>query len=376
MYLLKPNTNAYFSFPVQGSDGGKAVAANFTAVATLMRNNVATAVTVTLTKTDGNVAGTFLVPVGYVEEDALEVLASVTQNSIVGPAVPVFRAKVVSKYASDVTTLIGLDGQGLVSVGLKSTQSFNNTGQSALIPAQVKGMDPDTITAGAVAQSAVDEIGNPLAKDATVAKPGSAMTLTGGERTAIANEVEAQIIDDTDSEKVLKAITDKIAAANPDLSGLTLASIAARVRTELTTELADIVALEQRLTLNRSQLLDKLNVSGVLANTNNADTFKATGFATPQNVVDARDTVTGAITTSQSTVVQTINTVPAATVLALKNDAAHKVGEMLDAKYDVTYPNNTTVVLTFKNSSNVTLGTQTNTYDGDGKLLSRVLTVN
>lgn len=55
-------------------------------------------------------------------------------------------------------------------------------------------------------------------------------SLTAGERTAIANEVESQIIDETDSEKVLTAITDKIAAVNPSLAGLTLASIATAVR--------------------------------------------------------------------------------------------------------------------------------------------------
>lgn len=59
---------------------------------------------------------------------------------------------------------------------------------------------------------------------------------------AIANEVEAQIIDDTDSEKVLTAITDKIASVNPSLGGLTVAAIASQVRTELTVELARIDA--------------------------------------------------------------------------------------------------------------------------------------
>jgi len=68
---------------------------------------------------------------------------------------------------------------------------------------------------------------------ASPAAVGSAMTLTTGERTAVANEVEAQIIDDTDSEKVLIAITDKIASVNPSLDDLTLASIAAAVRDEL-----------------------------------------------------------------------------------------------------------------------------------------------
>jgi hypothetical protein len=83
---------------------------------------------------------------------------------------------------------------------------------------------------------------------ASPAAVGSAMTLTVGERTAIANEVESQIIDDTDAEKVLKAITDKIASVNPSLDDLTLAGIASAVRTELTTELARIdAAISTRL---------------------------------------------------------------------------------------------------------------------------------
>jgi hypothetical protein len=71
-------------------------------------------------------------------------------------------------------------------------------------------------------------------------KTGYALTTL--EHTSIANEVEAQIIDDTDSERVLTAITDKIAAANPDLSGLTLSAIASAIRTELAAELARIDA--------------------------------------------------------------------------------------------------------------------------------------
>lgn len=55
------------------------------------------------------------------------------------------------------------------------------------------------------------------------------VALTSGERTAIANEVESQIIDDTDSEKVLTAITDKIASVNPSLGDLTVSAIASAV---------------------------------------------------------------------------------------------------------------------------------------------------
>lgn len=71
--------------------------------------------------------------------------------------------------------------------------------------------------------------------DLSTLAAGAAMTLTAAERTAVANEVEAQIIDETDSEKVLTAITDKIASVNPSLSGLTLAAIASAVRDVLNT---------------------------------------------------------------------------------------------------------------------------------------------
>lgn len=65
------------------------------------------------------------------------------------------------------------------------------------------------------------------------ARAGDAMTLTPAERVSVADVVEAQIIDDTDSEKVLQAIVDKIASANPSLDDLTLGGIASAVRTEI-----------------------------------------------------------------------------------------------------------------------------------------------
>jgi antitoxin component HigA of HigAB toxin-antitoxin module len=64
----------------------------------------------------------------------------------------------------------------------------------------------------------------------------------------IAVAVEQHIINESDGEQVLKAITDKIAAVDPSLSGLSLSAIAAAVRTELTTELARIdAAITSRL---------------------------------------------------------------------------------------------------------------------------------
>ena len=70
----------------------------------------------------------------------------------------------------------------------------------------------------------------------------NAAALAAAALEAIANAVESEIIDETDSEKVLTAITDKIASVNPSLSGLTLAAIASQVRTELATELERIDA--------------------------------------------------------------------------------------------------------------------------------------
>ena len=78
---------------------------------------------------------------------------------------------------------------------------------------------------------------------AAPAAVGSAMSLTPSERTSIANEVEAQIIDETDAEKVLTAITDKIASVNPSLGELTLSAIRSGLATS-----AEITAVVDVLT--------------------------------------------------------------------------------------------------------------------------------
>lgn len=68
----------------------------------------------------------------------------------------------------------------------------------------------------------------------TRAAPGDAMTLTTGERTAVANEVETQIINEGDPEKVIEAIVNAINAADPNLAGLTVSAIAQGVWDRLT----------------------------------------------------------------------------------------------------------------------------------------------
>lgn len=102
------------------------------------------------------------------------------------------------------------------------------------------------------------------------AATGDPMTLTSGERTAIANEVESQIINETDAERVLTAITDKIASVNPSLDDLTLAGIASAVRTELGTELARIdAAISSRLATSSYTAPANADVAAIKAKTDN-----------------------------------------------------------------------------------------------------------
>jgi hypothetical protein len=86
------------------------------------------------------------------------------------------------------------------------------------------------------------------ATDSMQAIRDAVYTGTPPTKEQIATQVEQQVISETDGNLVLKAITDKIAAVNPSLEGLTLAAIATQVRTELATELARIdAAITSRL---------------------------------------------------------------------------------------------------------------------------------
>lgn len=154
---------------------------------------------------------------------------------------------------------------------------------------------------GTAVRSLTDKAGFALgaAYDAakTAAQAGNAMTLTAGERTAIANEVEAQIIDETDSEKVLTAITNKIASVNPSLAGLTTAAIAAAVWANATRSLTD----KAGFTINGAVVsLDALLVA--LAAAHGAGAWStATGFAVPGDAmtltVDERATTAAVVRT-------------------------------------------------------------------------------
>lgn len=98
---------------------------------------------------------------------------------------------------------------------------------------------------------------------------GDAMTLTSGERTAVANEVETQIIDETDAEKVLTAITDKIASVNPSLGDLSVAAIASAVVTAMQVDGTKLSTVHADL-INGGRL--DLLIDQILADTNELQT--------------------------------------------------------------------------------------------------------
>lgn len=81
------------------------------------------------------------------------------------------------------------------------------------------------------AGGAVASVADPVTVGTNQDKTG--YDLSAAARTALANEVEAQIIDESDSEKVLTAIVDKIAAVNPSFEELSLSAIAAASRSEI-----------------------------------------------------------------------------------------------------------------------------------------------
>lgn len=85
----------------------------------------------------------------------------------------------------------------------------------------------------------------------------------------IAVAVEQHIINETDGEQVLKAITDKIAAVDPSLGDLSLSAIASAVRTELSVELARIDAA----------ITTRLAAAGITITSGKVDVNDKTGFA-------------------------------------------------------------------------------------------------
>jgi hypothetical protein len=113
----------------------------------------------------------------------------------------------------------------------------------------------------------------------------SGVSLTSGERGAIATQVEAQIMDEGDSRAVLQAIVDKINAADPNLSGLTLAAIAQAVRDVNNTAPAAnslgaaLVALQADTDDIQTRLPAALTAGGNIK----ADALKLNG-ATPNNL--------------------------------------------------------------------------------------------
>lgn len=262
---------------------GAAVAPTGTPTATLYKNGAAQgdAVTVTMSGADGFAS----VAVTGSQGDCfyLKILATISGVATPGFSLPVYLAKLPAG-AGDAMTLT--TGERTAVANEVEAQIIDDTDSEKVLQAitnKIAAANPDLsgLTLAAIAAQVRTELTVELDRiDASISSrsvAGDAMTLTSGERTAVANEVEAQIIDETDSEKVLQAITNKIAAANPSLAGLTLAAIAAQVRTELTTELARIDASIG------SRATPATAASAILLNSSNKLATNSSGYVTSTN---------------------------------------------------------------------------------------------
>jgi len=103
------------------------------------------------------------------------------------------------------------------------------TDELGLTPAQIQQLNEIQANANLIAQTTNRLVFDVSNRVLSYVNDKTGYQLSPAERVEIANEVERQIIDDSDSEKVLKAITDKIAQVNPSLDGLTVTAIASGV---------------------------------------------------------------------------------------------------------------------------------------------------
>ncbi len=274
--IYKTGDNYYAEFTTSRPSSGEALNADSLPVATATRNgadDAAFVLTVTNMAT-GRYKVTGTVP-AYSLNDIVQVSIAATVDGIAGVGV-IDGFRIVAIQTGDAYALgnagvkvsVGT-GAGQVNLsGGKVPATLAAADASGNLPAQVKAID--NIDFPALQLAALS-----AATPAVTVSDKTGFALTTGERTAIANEVEAQIIDETDSEKVLTAITNKIAAVNPSLSGLTLAAIASQVRTELATELARIdAAISSRTkpadTQARVTLVDTVTANTDMRGTDNA----------------------------------------------------------------------------------------------------------
>ena len=106
------------------------------------------------------------------------------------------------------------------------------------------------------------------------AKQGDQMDLVdavnSNARDAIATTVESHLLDDGDSQMLINAIVGAIGNTNIDQ-----AVLVAAIRSDMERPGGNLATLLSRLTADRATYLDKLNVTGVLAHTGNAATFQA-----------------------------------------------------------------------------------------------------
>lgn len=150
----------------------------------------------------------------------------------------------------------------------------------------------------AIATAVRDNLATELARlDTNVSSrtaPGATMALTSAERDAVAQAIEAAIINETDGQAVLQAIIDKINSSNIELDNLTPQLIATAVRDNLAAELARLdVAISTRTVAGDNMGLNTTALASVL--TKAVEALATYGALTRTQAESHRDQVIAAM---------------------------------------------------------------------------------
>lgn len=305
-------------FTTRRFDTGAAANADSLPTGTLYVNGTANAAVVTVTNISTGLYKAQVTLPTLAVSDVVALIIAATVNSISDSA----------KVWED-TKDVALDSSGLVTVGTnndktgytastvsdKTGYSLSSAGVQAIWDAATSALT----TVGSIGKWILDKL------NATVgsrAAPGDQVDLIDAPNatalTAIANKVEAEIIDETDNEKVLTAITDKIASVNPSLSGLTLSAIAASVRD---------VSNSTPAAGSLGEVLNAAAASAAAAATS-ADTAATEATTAAEALTDG--------TSGNAALLNAVNAVPAATAATVLVTPSQKLATNSDGSVNAT----------------------------------------
>jgi hypothetical protein len=180
MRIVRPGDTYRDSFAVQSSTGAAANADSLPTAAAYKNGTADGAVTVTVANaTTGAYVLSFAVPGGYAAGDVVQALVTAVVGGVT-----------VVGWSSPVTVA------GFPATALPNAAAGANGGVPTGNASGHVTLADGSLTTGKLGAFALAKTTNITGFNDVAA--GAAMTLTAGERTAVANEVEAQIIDEAD----------------------------------------------------------------------------------------------------------------------------------------------------------------------------------